>query len=171
MKAWHFLHSSGALRYGDGRRPEVGRKLRCAVHKVRMCEYGFHGSVKALDALGYAPGPIACRVEMGGFIKCGCDKVVASERTILKMIDATKILDKFARLCALDVVHLWDAPEVVVRYLKCGEEREEAYDAADDAYAAAANTAAAYAARAEYTVDKQNQRLVRMLNKGFRDGR
>ena len=32
----------------------------------------------------------------------------------------------FARKCALDVVPLWDAPEVVVRYLKCGRGRREA---------------------------------------------
>jgi len=57
---------------------------------------------------------------------------------------------RFARLCALDVAHLWNAPEVVVRYLRTGDEeiRTAAYAAAyaaDAAYAHAAN-AAAYAA-------------------------
>jgi len=36
------------------------------------------------------------------------------------MIDAEKILQKFTRMCALDVVDLWDAPDVVAKYLKTG---------------------------------------------------
>ena len=81
----------------------------------------------------------------------------------LRQVSLTKAqnedLRTFARECALDVVYLWDAPEVVLRYLTTGEEREEAYDAAKDAargaawgaHAAARDAAwaaATYAARA-----------------------
>ena len=58
----------------------------------------------------------------------------------------------FSRLCALDVIHLWDAPEVVRRYLETGDEslRQEARDAAEAAEAAlrAASWDAAEAAEA-----------------------
>ena len=56
----------------------------------------------------------------------------------------------FSRLCALDVIHLWDAPEVVRRYLETGDEslRQEARDAADAEEVALAKVAARAAARA-----------------------
>jgi hypothetical protein len=78
-------------------------------------------------------------------------------------------LRDFARWCALQVLHLWDAPDIVVEYLKTGNEdlrkkakhdalavaNAAAYaayaanDAANaDAYAAYAANAAAYAAYA-----------------------
>ena len=41
------------------------------------------------------------------------------------------MLRKFARLCALDVIDCWDAPDVVIEYLKTGDEfiRNAARDA------------------------------------------
>ena len=44
----------------------------------------------------------------------------------------------FSRLCALDVIHLWNAPEVVWKYLETGDEslRQEVRDAAEAADAA-----------------------------------
>src|SRR5690606_19611648 len=103
-------------------------------------------------ALGYAPGPILWRVELGGTIVTGDDKVCATERTYLWGVDASECLREFARKCALDVIHLWDAPELVVRYLKTGDEsiraaaRPAAWDAAWAAARAAAWDAAAWAA-------------------------
>jgi hypothetical protein len=61
----------------------------------------------------------------------------------------------FARWCALQVVHLWNAPDVVVRYLKTGDEsiRAASWDAAwvaarVTAWAAAWNAAEASAQEA-----------------------
>jgi hypothetical protein len=61
-----------------------------------MCKQGLHASIKALDALQYAPGAIVCRVEMSGNIIYDTDKCVASERTVLWYADATKALHTFA---------------------------------------------------------------------------
>jgi hypothetical protein len=47
----------------------------------------------------------------------------ASERTILWRVSGERILRKFARMCALDVMHLWDAPDIVVQYLKMATSR------------------------------------------------
>jgi hypothetical protein len=52
----------------------------------------------------------------------------------------------FACWCALQVIHLWDAPDIVVRYLKTGDESLKA--AAWTAAWAAARTAARTAAQA-----------------------
>jgi hypothetical protein len=131
MKAWHFV--SDTLR--DGRPvPADGEVL---VHKgpLILCASGLHASKNILDALQYAPGSIICRVEVGGEIIHGYDKLVCSERTILWRASGEQVLRKFARMCALDVLHLWDAPDIVVQYLKTGDQsiRAAARDASDAA--------------------------------------
>lgn len=46
--------------------------------------------------------------------------------------DPSETLGRFARFCALDVIHLWEAPEVVLNYLRTGDEslKEIAWEAA-----------------------------------------
>jgi hypothetical protein len=148
--AWHFVGDK--LR--DGRPiPADGEKL---IHegKLELCANGFHASENILDALIYAPGFTCCRVELSGEIIKDTDKLVASERTILWRVEAKEIILKFARDCALDVVHLWNAPEIVKQFLSSGDQNlakdaaTAAYDAAYDAAANAAANAAAYAAYA-----------------------
>jgi hypothetical protein len=116
--------------------------------KLELCASGLHASERLIDALEYAPGPILCRVQMGGTIKKESDKLVARQRTILWRIDSTDVLRKFARQCALDVAHLWNMPPVVRQYLETGDEslRAAASDAAWAAAGAAAGAAASAAA-------------------------
>ncbi len=157
-KAWHFVGDT--LR--DGRPiPKDGEKL---VHdgELVMCESGLHASERIIDALQYAPGSTICRVEVGGEILKSDDKLVATERTILWRVDGENLLRKFARLCALDVVHLWDAPDVVLEYLNTGNEKLR--DAARAAAWAAARDAEWDAAR-----DDQNQRLEQMVREARDD--
>ena len=182
MKAWHF--TSNQLR--DGRSiPPIGEKL---MHDAPLVMYksGLHGSKKVLDALLYAPGPYCHRIELSGEIIHDDDKSVAMERTRLWTVDCTQILPRFARLCALDVIHLWDAPKIVVRYLKTGDEslRGAALSAASSAASSAVWDAALYAAlsaarsAAWYAAwsaassaarsaasDKQNRRLTAMIGR------
>jgi hypothetical protein len=156
--AWHFV--GDALR--DGRPiPADGVTLKHK-GKLELCASGLHASERLIDALQYAPGPILCRVQMGGTIKKESDKLVARQRTILWRIDLTDVLRKFARQCALDVAHLWNMPFVVRQYLETGDKsiRAAAWDAAwtsamatawasaRDAASAAARAAANDAARA-----------------------
>jgi hypothetical protein len=126
MKAFHF--TNGKLRDG-GAIPPVGEWLE---HKgeLVMCSSGLHASVHPYDALQYAPGSHLHRVELAGQIIKGDDKVVASRRKIIATIDAEPLLWEYARLCALDVIHLWDAPAVVKEYLETGNEdlRAAAWD-------------------------------------------
>lgn len=107
IEAWHFLSEDKKLRYGDKREVIVGKKL---VHKgeIVLCKSGFHASTKALDALGYAPGPVICRVKLSGEIKHDVDKLVASERTVLWMVDATNTLHEFGCWAAEQVLHFFE---------------------------------------------------------------
>jgi hypothetical protein len=148
VKAWHFVGDN--LR--DGRPiPPDGETL---IHDgpLAMCRCGLHGSPRLLDALRYAPGHTLCRTEHGGEIIHDADKLVSASRVILWRLDAEDLLRDFARRCALDVIDLWPAPEIVIKYLTGGDEtfRAAAWDAAStaarDAWDAAGT--AAWAARA-----------------------
>jgi hypothetical protein len=145
--AWHFVGKT--LR--DGRPvPPNGVKL---IHgrAPSICNHGFHASKSPFDALQYAPGNTLCLVEMSGEMDFQSDKMVATERIIIHRIDSTELLRKFARQCALNVIHLWNPPAVVVEYLKTGNEslradaraatRAAAGDAAGAAWAAARDAA------------------------------
>ena len=178
--AWHFV--GDALR--DGRPiPADGVTLKHK-GKLELCASGLHASERLIDALQYAPGPILCRVQMGGAIKKESDKLVARQRTILWRVNSTDVLRKFARQCALDVAHLWNMPSVVRQYLETGDEslmaaasaavRDAAWDAARAAVRAAAWDAASAAARAAASDaardaawaaawDVQNTRLTEMV--------
>ena len=117
---------------------------------VRMCESGLHFSYDPFDALEYAPGPILCMVEVDGVVQVGTDKGVCSKRKIIKRFDCTDILNYFARMQALSVIHLWEQtpPDVVLDFLMTGDEslRAAARDAAWAAARAPARDAAWYAA-------------------------
>jgi hypothetical protein len=117
--AWHFCGDT--LR--DGRPiPADGVTLR---HDgvIMPCKLGLHASERLIDALQYAPGPLLCRVRLGGkMVPHGGNKFAAAERTILWRFDATEVLRAFGRHCALEVLDLWDAPAVVREYLETGRE-------------------------------------------------
>ena len=146
MYAWHFV---GATLRDGSPVPDDGVTLR---HNgdLELCASGLHASRRVIDALQYAPGSTLCRVKCGGEIIEGDDKLVCSERTIVYRIDVEHLLRAFARQCALDVIHLWDAPAVVREYLTTGDGAlsGDAAEAAHDAVRAAANAArfAAWAA-------------------------
>jgi len=99
MKAWHFLKENG--RCGNGRLGiiEVGRTYKVK-EELDICRKGLHASARLIDAFAYAPGPVLCRVELGGEIIKDKnthfpDKMVASERTVIWMQDITKTLWQF----------------------------------------------------------------------------
>jgi hypothetical protein len=159
--AWHFLRNDRRLNYPPHTLVEVGQKLTVKP-PLKLCTWGLHASKRAIDALQYAPGSIACRVELSGEILEGDDKVCATERTVLKMIDATNILHEFACWCAEQALlkereagrepdpRSWAAIEAKRKWLR-GEitdsELAAAWAAARDAAKEAARTAWDDAAR------------------------
>lgn len=156
--AWHFLPADRRLLHGDGREIKIGETIRFD-GELALCKSGLHASRDLWAAFLYAPGPVLCRVRCGGKILTDTDKIVCSERTVLWMADASWMLHEFARLCALDVIHLWDAPEVVKEYLDTGDESKRA---AARAAAGAAAGAAAWAAAGAAAEKKQQQRFRKM---------
>lgn len=126
--AWHFVRDDRRLL--DGSRLVTGEWMESSGPLV-LGGRGLHASTLVVDALRYAPGPVACRVEVGGDIIRGGDKIVCSRRRALWAVDATRALGKFARRCALDGAGLWNCPSVVRRYLVTGDEsiRDASLDA------------------------------------------
>jgi Arc/MetJ family transcription regulator len=111
--AWHFV--ADILRDGQPVPPH-GVTLTHSAPLI-MCQSGLHASLHPFDALPYAPGPNLCLVACGGDILYSADKIACTERTIVARMDATPLLRYCARQRALSVVHLWDAPQLVLDYL------------------------------------------------------
>ena len=105
---WWFCDpdASGVVRlpHRDGRVVKVGETLKVE-GKIVSCERGLHASIRAIDALKYAPGSTVCRVRLGGTIVKADDKVAASERTVLWMVDAGTTLRLFACDCDDAALH------------------------------------------------------------------
>ena len=162
VEGWWFAPENKKLANGDGRKIKIG-----ATHRVRgeiiPCKHGLHLSKRLIDALRYAPGPVVYRVVGSGIIYPHgepIDKYACSERTYLYGgVDVSETLRRFARMCALDVVHLWDAPDIVVTYLKTGDEKVRA-----------AAGAAAGAAALDAAIKKQNRRLTTMITNAIKEG-
>ena len=159
ISGWWFAPVNNRLPNGDNRKIKIGitHKIKGEIGttykikgKIVPGEHGLYLSPQILDAIEYASGPIIYRVEgTGTIVPVGdpIDKYVCSARTyIAGGFDASEILRKFARLCALDVTRLWEAPRVVICYLQTGDEslREEASSAARKARMDAAGAAASY---------------------------
>lgn len=141
MKGWYFSTTDKRLRYDDGRLIEAGitHSVEC---KPILCKQGLHASARIIDALIYAQGPWVWQVELTGEVVGGDDKSVATHRKYIRGVDATEVLREFSRWCALEVIHLWDAPEVVKKYLATGDKSIQG--AARDAAASAASAASGW---------------------------
>jgi len=176
MKYYYFSNKEKRLAYGDNRKIKLG-----TTHKVKgepiLCEHGLHASKRIIDALNYAPDSVLWIVELGGKVVHDDDKSVATERTYVGGgIDVTDTLRKFARMCALDVVHLWDCPPIVLEGLKTGNEeiRQEARAWASawawaSARASASASASARASARASAWAKQNRRLAQMVSKALKE--
>lgn len=164
MKAWHFLQDDGRLQWKCGRyrKPKVGQTLTVDPDKLNMCSYGLHASVRIIDALKYAPGSLVCRVEVGGRIIHQDDKLVASERTIIAMADATETLHLMACWAAKRALKRVKNPDPRSIAAIQAKEKWLRGEITDDELAAAQDAARA-AREAEETA--QNRKLTQMVNK------
>jgi hypothetical protein len=145
--AWYFAQPNKLLPHGDGRLVRVGDTHTITSEPV-LCERGLHASVRPIDALSYATSSIIFRVRLGGTIIKGNDKLCATSRTYLAELNAELVLGEFARNCAANMLHLWEAPDVVKEWLATGnpEIKSAARSAAESAAESAAFLAAESAA-------------------------
>jgi CO/xanthine dehydrogenase Mo-binding subunit len=163
---WHFIRvdedGTPRLGYGDNRAVVVGETLRVEGTPI-PCRHGLHASKSILNALRYAAYGnefALCSVMLGGDIVDEDDKSAANERTVIAILtseETKKLLRDFARWSALQVIHLWAAPDIVRRYLEDGDESlwdeavawsaaRDAARAGDAAAKAAAEAAASFSA-------------------------
>lgn len=142
IRAYHFV---GATLRDGSPVPVDGEWLEIAP-PLRICEHGLHWSRCPFDALQYAPGNTLCLVDADGEIVEQDDKGCSTRRRIVARFNAEPMLFEFSRWAALRVIHLWDAPSVVRKFLETGD--ESLMDAARDAAKTAALVAARAAARA-----------------------
>jgi hypothetical protein len=97
---WHFIRDDRTLQH-DCSSVVVKPGLHLTMDgEPVLCERGYHASRRALDALRYAPGAVVCKVTLGGTVIHDTNKSVATERTVMAMADATRILHEFAIWCA-----------------------------------------------------------------------
>ena len=161
MRAYHFLKSD--MRSGEGDEPpwEVGQTRSLPKRRTIVpCEYGYHASPSLWDALQYAPGPIACLVELDGDVTehgSPVDKMAGRTRTLIAAVNIESELRLFAADCAEHVLWIYErdypgddrprkAIEATRAYVRA-EIDEAAWEAARDAAWAAAWDAAWDAAR------------------------
>ena len=143
VTGWWFAPQDRKLANEDGRKIELGI-THSLDGKIIPCYYGLHLSKCPIDALQYAQSSIIYKVIGSGIVVPHgnpVDKYACSKRKyVAGGVDISVTLRHFARLCALDVIHLWNPPEVVAEYLNTGNEKIRA--AARAAAGAAAGDAA-----------------------------
>jgi hypothetical protein len=120
VSSWWFA-ASNRLPHKDGRKIIIG-KTHSLKGQIILCKHALHGSIHPFDALQYATGPYLYKVEQWGDVIQENDKLGSRYRKYLQMYDITYELRLFARQQALSVIDLWDAPEIVKKYLETGEE-------------------------------------------------
>lgn len=87
----------------------------------------FHGSANAFDAMDLSRGgrTLLYYFNLGGIVvqeEWRINEAHSTECTVIAGGDVSHLARKFAKRCALDVVHLWHAPKVVINYLKSDSE-------------------------------------------------
>ena len=154
MKAYWFSDDDGWTENmkGNFKFPaKVGRTHRVDGELI-PCERGLHASPTPFDALQYACGNLLWEVEIPHTaIPHGepVDKHVSHTRTYIRSINTERICRNFSAQCALKVLHLWDAPELVLEYLNdeaIGIDRSDIRAAAGAVAGAVAGDAARAAA-------------------------
>lgn len=132
---WHFLSADRLLRYGDGRRVEVGTELSIATGASPvLCSYGMHASPRIVDALRNHRGPVLCRVVVRGDIQTDRrmypDKFCGRSRRVLWMRSVPKdVFVKALRAVECDRVYVLTGRRS--NYVSVGSKRVTTAAAAD----------------------------------------
>ena len=161
MISWHWLKAD--MHAGSGREKAwtVGEERTSKCKVIKLCKSGYHSSPTLFDALAYAPGTMACIVEISEPEGRDETKFVSRTRKLLAAVNVEKYLRQFACDCAERAcirerekgrepdARSWAAIEAARACIR-GEITPEELSAANHAanYAAyyAANSAANYAA-------------------------
>jgi len=190
MKAYHFLKDN--MTSGEGNEPawKVGEERDIGDDNLVLCVRGYHSSPTWLDALFYAPGAMACIVEVSKPTQKDDNKQVSRKRKLITAKDASRELRLFACDCAeralkrakMEGERSWDAIRVARLYAEGKASDKElaaaknaAWDAARDAawgaaWDAARNAAwnAAWTATRNAEIKWQHKRLNHYMRELFK---
>ncbi len=186
MKAYHFLKDNMEAGSGIEKAWKIGEEREYG-GDIAMCSRGYHSSPSWYEALGYAPGSMACIVEIPsvkrGTIK-GDDKSVSPKRKLVDCRNTEKVLGAWACDCVERALkkagvtdkRSWNAIKVV-RLFSRGEATSKELAAAGAAAGAAARAAAWDAAGAaagdaawDAEIKWQKRRLNWYMKKLFQEG-
>ena len=177
-KAFHFLRND--MRAGSGREePWVIGETRTYEGSIAICVAGYHSAPSWYDALQYAPGTMACIVDVSKPVETDDDKAVSKTRTLVDARDAIKALILWDVDCAeralkrsgwkderswnvLDVLRRWTNGEATQEELRAAESAAESA-ARSARFAARSAESAAWAAEIEW----QKRRLNFYMEKMF----
>ena len=145
--AYHFLKDDMCGGYGNEPAWKIG-ETREFKGELIMCQQGYHAGPSLYDALGYAKGNVACIVEIENYLK-DTDKFVAHKRTLIKAVNAEKVLREWGCDCAeralekakVEDKRSWGAIEAARLYNEDKATKEELAAARDAAVAAARDAA------------------------------
>ena len=114
LKVWHFAGKT--LRDGAPLTPK-GETISVK-GPIIPCSHGLHGSVRAIDALVYAPGLMVARCTLHGDIKSHgnpADKHAARSRTCDSgYVNVRSVVVEFTRLCALQATRVYAANALMI---------------------------------------------------------
>ncbi len=109
IKAYHFLQANLTAGFGDEKPWEIGETRTIAEpSKIAVCKYGYHSSPTLWDALNYAPGPMACLVEISQPVESDENKSVSAKRKLIKAVNIDRELRLFACDCAERVLYIFE---------------------------------------------------------------
>ena len=97
--AYHFLKED--MTSSEGHEPpwQTGEE-RTIEGKITICERGYHSSPNWYDALRYAPGTVACIVEVSNPVAKDRDKQVSHTRKLVAAVNVERELQVYACDCA-----------------------------------------------------------------------
>ena len=145
MEAFHWLQSDLKAGRGKEKAWKLGEERTVEARAIKLCERGYHSSPTLFDALKYAPGPIACIVEISEPEGRDEDKFVSRTRRLVAFADVSAELRQFAIECAERALfserengrepdpRSWQAIEAVKAFLR-GEIIVDELNAASYAY-------------------------------------
>jgi hypothetical protein len=161
--AYHWIKEDMTAGSGSEGPWAVGEERTCK-GTIELCHSGYHSSPTLLQALNYAPGTMACIVEISQPLHHDKDKQVSRRRKLVAAVNVRMELLTWAADCAERALvrereagrepdrRSWAAIEVLRRYVAGNATEEDVRNAV----ATAANTAAyaaAYAATAAYAAN------------------
>jgi len=178
ITGWHFIQHDRTMRYTGA--PVVAGETARVDGPLELCVRGLHGSLRALDALTYAPSAVVswCDFGPGAGVVFGPDKLCSGQRTALWIADATTTLHEFAVWVARQALEgeraagrephaaSWRLLEVKMLWLAGKATTEElaaacsaAWSAAGSAAWSAAESAAEAAARCVFNAELERRLL------------